>query len=163
MLTIKKVEAQIAAQNRHRELFENSLSNTKTQINTIQTIFTAGQMKRLENPNRRLNWSADDISNGVALHATGARAYRLLLRKQYPLPAMSTLKRWCSKVPIKPDLIEPFFSVLSNTNTEPLEKLCVLSFDEMKIKKQFVYCKRNDETIATSKLRAGRNDQRPGG
>lgn len=115
---------------------------------SISAIFTDGQIKRLQRPSSsRLHWSADDIANGIAIHSAGPRAYRLLLRKKYPLPAVSTLKKWCGKVCISPGLILPVFKVMEMMKLEPLKKLCVLSFDEMKIKKQFLYNKLTDETL----------------
>lgn len=45
-------------------------------------------------------------------------------------------------------MIDQVLSVMqvSSHDIEPMQKLCVLSFDEMKIKKQYVYDKKNDET-----------------
>lgn len=104
-------------------------------------------MKRLTNPTIKTHWSADDIANGIAIHSAGARAYRLLLKKEYPLPAVSTLRKWCGKIKICPGILEPVLQIMENSDLTMLEKLCVLSFDEMKIKKQYLYNKLDDETL----------------
>lgn len=38
-------------------------------------------------------------------------------------------------------------SVLDIANIPRIEKLCVMSFDEMKIKKKYIYDKTQDETL----------------
>lgn len=116
-------------------------------IKSISSFCTPGQIKRLEKPGHLLHWSADDIANAIAIHSAGARAYRMLLKRQYPLPSVPTLRRWCAKVPIRPGVIEPVIKIMEMTDFTPLQRICVLSFDEMKIKKQYLYDKVNDETL----------------
>lgn len=111
-------------------------------------MMTPGQIKRLLNPKIKCNWSADDISNGVAIHAAGPRAYRLMLRKNYPLPGVTTLQNWCSKVALTPGLINHILQIMAASDDLTVaEKLCVLSFDEMKITKKHVYSQKFDETL----------------
>lgn len=108
-------------------------------------------MKKLEYPNKRPKWSSEDIANAIAIHAAGPRAYRLLLRKQYPLPAVITLKKWCSKIEVYPGIIHPVLDIMKNVDMKQIDKICVLSFDEMKIKEKIVYDKRKDETLKAAK------------
>lgn len=61
-------------------------------INSMKNIFTKYQIKKLECPAKRVKWSEKDISNAIAIHAAGPRAYRLFLRRSYPLPAVIRLK-----------------------------------------------------------------------
>uniref|UniRef100_A0AAR5Q2R2 THAP-type domain-containing protein n=1 Tax=Dendroctonus ponderosae TaxID=77166 RepID=A0AAR5Q2R2_DENPD len=63
----------------------------------MKRIFTERQIKVLANPHVRPIWSAKEISEAEAIHSAGPNAYRLLLEKGYPFPAISTLKVWRRK------------------------------------------------------------------
>lgn len=54
---------------------------------------------------------------------------------------------WCGKIKLSPGVIQPVLQLMRKCDLTPLNKFCVLSFDEMKIKKQYLYDKLNDETI----------------
>lgn len=113
----------------------------------MQNVFSAGQIRKMEHQNQRLRWCAEDIANGIAIHSAGPRAYRLLLRKKYPLPAVITLKKWCAKVKVQPGILQPVLDIVTKANMTQLERVCVISFDEMKIRKKFIYDKTLDETL----------------
>lgn len=53
---------------------------------------------------KRIKWSANDIASAISLHAAGPRAYRLLLKRNYPLPAVSTLRTWAGKINVNPGI-----------------------------------------------------------
>lgn len=113
----------------------------------LKRIFTDRQINKLKNPAKRPTWSAKEISEAIALHSTGPRAYRHLLKKGYPFPAVSTLKSWVKKVKISPGILKNVFNVVNCVEMKPLEKICVLSFDEMKLRPAYCYDKVNDETL----------------
>lgn len=113
----------------------------------VKNLFSDTQIKKLKNPLKRLNWSTEDISNGIAIHAAGPRAYRLLRKKKYPLPAISTLRHWCGKIKVQPGILQPVLDIMAKSSLTTLNKICVLSFDEMKIKKKYNYNKVHDETL----------------
>jgi hypothetical protein len=105
-------------------------------------MFTPGQIKKLENPLNRPRWSMEDISNAVTIHAAGPRAYRLLIKKKYPLPAISTLRSWCKKIKLVSGVVlKPVLNILKNTDLNNLEKVCILSFDECKNCRTYLYDK----------------------
>lgn len=126
---------------------EKDVTRKDATLAAVRRVFTDGQLKRLQNPMRRFRWSPENISTGIAIHAAGPRAYRLLLRKKYPLPAVSTLQKWSAKIPMRPGILHSVLQIAVKANMTPLEKVCVLSFDEMKIKKKFIYKKETDETL----------------
>lgn len=94
-----------------------------------------------------MKWSADDTAHCIAIHSSGPRAYRLLLKKQYPLAAVSTLRAWSKKIQIQPGIITQILNVMKKVQMSFKEKLTVLSFDEMIIKKMYLYDKSNDTTL----------------
>lgn len=78
----------------------------KNEIKAFKKIFTPNQIRKLKNPKKRITWTIDDISRAIVIHSAGARAYRLLLKKGYPLPAVSTLRAWCKKIKLEPGLLK---------------------------------------------------------
>lgn len=113
----------------------------------MKTVFSAGQLRKLKNRSKRIHWCAEDIANGIAIHSAGRKAYRLLLKKKYPLPSIPTLRKWCAKIQVRPGILQPVLDIVKNANMTQREKICVISFDEMKISKKFLYDKILDETI----------------
>jgi hypothetical protein len=104
-------------------------------------------MKKLKNPATRPRWSIEEISKAIVIYSAGPRAYRLLLKKGYPFPAPSTLRSWVKKKKIAPGILKPVFNVIKLTDMTEQQKICVLSFDEMKVRKIYLYDKSNDETL----------------
>ena len=115
-------------------------------INSLHKIFTKGQLQKLENPEKRAKWAADDIAKAVTLHAAGPRAYRLLLKKKMPLPAVITLQKWCAKVQVYPGILNCVLKLMKTLDMPTTDKVCVLSFDEMKVKEKIVFDKSKDQT-----------------
>ncbi|CAH1367880.1 unnamed protein product, partial [Tenebrio molitor] len=114
---------------------------------SFQKLFTPEQMKKLKNPATRPRWSIEEISKAIVIYSAGPRAYRLLLKKGYPFPAPSTLRSWVKKIKIAPGILKPVFNVIRLTDMTEQQKICVLSFDEMKVRKIYLYDKSNDETL----------------
>jgi hypothetical protein len=114
---------------------------------SFQKLFTPEQMKKLKNPATRPRWSIEEISKAIVIYSAGARAYRLLSKKGYPFPAPSTLRSWVKKIKIAPGILKPVFNVIKLTDMTEQQKICVLSFDEMKVRKIYLYDKSNDETL----------------
>lgn len=110
-------------------------------------IFTPGQIKKLLNPELRPTWSFTDISNAISIYSSGPRAYRQLLKKKYPLPAISTLKAWTKKIKIKPGILKQVIKIIKSKDLSQSDKICVLSFDEMKLRYIYSYDKVNDEVL----------------
>lgn len=116
----------------------------------LHKIFTKGQIRKVKNLNARIKWSVEDISSAVSLFAAGPRAYRHLYRKNHPLPAPSTLRKWASKIKVEPGVIDTALNLMAHYELEEIDKVCVLVFDEMKIKSTFEYDKACDATMSPS-------------
>lgn len=119
----------------------------QTELNMFKKLFSASQIKKLTEPKRRLKWTVEDISKAIVHHSAGAKSYRLLLKKGYPFPAPSTLRRWLTKIKIVPGILKQVFRIVKHANLNNYQKICVISFDEMKIKASYLYDKANDETL----------------
>lgn len=117
----------------------------------VKKFFTQGQIKKLEKDNNNtVKWKPADISSAISLYSAGPRLYRYLLKKGYPLPAASTLRKWASTQELKPGLLTNVLSVMENLEYTDRERLCVISFDEMKIKSCYEYDKVLDSVISPS-------------
>lgn len=113
-------------------------------LENLKRIFTTGQIKKLTKGNKRVVWSEEDLSSAISLYAGGPKLYRYMYRKGYPFPAPSTLKNWSTQFQLQPGLIKAVMNLMKNLSYNKWEKLCVLSFDEMKVRSCYEYDKVND-------------------
>ncbi|CAD7085347.1 unnamed protein product [Hermetia illucens] len=131
---------------------KDELKKTNIEKNDLETkirnIFTDGQIKKLKNPEKEVKWCEEDIAKSITVYATGARSYKLLLKKNFPFPSVRTLQRWSQKIDIQPGILKPVLKIMRNADLAALEKICVLSFDEMKIKETFCYNQSVDTTLS---------------
>ena len=119
---------------------KGQVNSMTTTIKSVQSIFTHGKVRKLENPWQRIVWKREDISNALCLHAAGSRAYMHLYKKGYPLPCISSLKRWSQKLTVSEGLLTSSLDLMAqNTDLKNNEKICMLTFDEMKIMECFEY------------------------
>lgn len=77
------------------------LKNEKEESKSVEKIFTEGQLRKLKT-GKQIQWSIDDITSAISLYAGDPRSYRLLKKRGYPLPGVSTLRRWASKINMQP-------------------------------------------------------------
>lgn len=137
---------------RKNKAYACSLQKSEALNCNISKIFSKGQLRKLRDPQqRRVQWSSDDISRAISLHSAGAKAYRLLLSRGFPLPAVPTLKKWAAKLKLLPGILKPVLHLLENSEYCENERICVLSFDEMKIKSVFEYHRSYDKVFKPSK------------
>lgn len=114
----------------------------------LQEIFTEGQINKLKNGLTKQKWTENDIAHSITLYSASAKGYKLLKKKNFPLPAIRTLQDWAQKIEISPGILKPVVKILAATKQmSEMEKICVLSFDEMKIRKSYCYDKATDTTL----------------
>lgn len=102
MSTLKKRIEELEKENLTllREIQENDKKYDHLKKN-LELFFTNGQMKRLmDSKCGRAHWSPKDIASAISLRSVSPKAYRYLKRTGYPLPALSTLRRWASNFPL---------------------------------------------------------------
>lgn len=126
--------------NLQREL-ENQrkeIEQLKYQLGGVKKIFTKNQINKL-NKKARINWSVNEVSSAIAMYSAGPRAYRLSLKKGFPYPAVSTLKEWVRKIKLEPGILKNIFKLAEYADMSKNDRICTLMFDEMKIRKEYVY------------------------
>lgn len=144
------------SQSEDAERVENLNSDVQSLCLTIENLekalrclFTQGQIKQLKAGNRRQNYKQEDIAQSITLYATSAKAYRFLKINNFPLPSVRTLQRWSQKLDVSTGILKPVVQLLSAANQmSQTQKLCVLSFDEMKSKKKYCYDRSTDSMLA---------------
>ncbi|XP_033224948.1 uncharacterized protein LOC117177935 [Belonocnema kinseyi] len=89
----------------HAENKLNLFSREKEEImQKLQIIFTPGQVKMLLYPKKRTKWNLEDIENAISLYENGPKTYEYLRDvMQFPLPGLTTLRRWMDPIDAEPD------------------------------------------------------------
>ncbi|XP_050497997.1 transposable element P transposase isoform X1 [Diabrotica virgifera virgifera] len=122
------------------------VSAMESTISAVENIFSRNQIKKIQN-NKRILWSTSEISKAISLYSAGPRAYRLMIKRGFPYPAVSTLQSWLKKIKIQPGTIKNAFKIVEYSSFSRKDKVCTLLFDEMKIKKEYVYDKSEDQVL----------------
>lgn len=126
---------------------QNKLAFLAKEKAAIEKIFSPRHLQKLTGGCKRLKWTAEDIAKAIVLYASGPRAYRLLLKRGHPYPAVSTLKAWKKKFQIFPGILTSVLQIIGQEDLTPLQKICVMSFDEMKIRSVYCYDKVSDQIL----------------
>lgn len=130
-------------------LDKNELTVTKI-MELMSPAFTRTQIEKLIFNKKKVLWKNEDICRAFTLRYLGKRSY-LYLRNELkvPLPAISTLQRWASKLEIRNGLLKQVLQIMkiASTDLEKKEKYIVIMFDEVKIKSVYEYDKKTDRIV----------------
>ncbi|GAB6021328.1 hypothetical protein CHUAL_003938 [Chamberlinius hualienensis] len=90
----EELKSEINNLNEQLEYLKNERKNFI--VERLKPIFTDGQIRCLFQPvKKRICWSDEDITSAITLRSVSPNAYRYLREKMnYPLPAVSTLRKW---------------------------------------------------------------------
>ncbi|KFM75205.1 Transposable element P transposase, partial [Stegodyphus mimosarum] len=117
----------------------------------LGTIFTDNQIRFLVSNKKFVKWNADDICKSATLRAVSRRCYSYLRQKMgFPLPSISTLKRWVScSFRCSPGLLHDVLQVMRAGALKMTiqERMCVLSFDEMNVDSRICYDQAEDKIV----------------
>lgn len=108
------------------------LETHSTYEKIIKSFFSEAQLQRLIGQ-KKTHWAASDIADAITLKSISKGAYKYLRRKiGYPLPGLSTLRRWSLKLKVEPGINGAVILLMKawGKNMTRNEKLTVLSFDE---------------------------------
>jgi hypothetical protein len=101
--------------------------------------------------NKILNLNPEDISAAMSARSYGARAYHYWRTKRnMPLPGMSTLRKWAGSFCFEPGVLKPVMDhmKLKSSQLPSIEKLAVLSFDEIHISQQIDIDKKKEQVVS---------------
>lgn len=135
----KSLKEKIALLERTNQELQQQVDDYKDLERSLGKIFTNTQINILKSGGKRTVFNATDMSAAICLHTAGPRAYNHLYKKGFPLPCRSTLYNWLSNVNITPGTLDVVIDLMENDDMPEVDKLCVLSFDEMKVAAAYEY------------------------
>lgn len=122
-------------------------------VNISSYNFILSQMRtQFKKPNAR-RFTLDDKIFALSLLKASGKAYRLL-SKVFSLPSKKTLGNLLNKIPLKPGIQKHLFEALRGIcqKMKPIDRNCVLLFDEMSIETFLSYSIRSDEIMGIEDL-----------
>ncbi|GLV33193.1 hypothetical protein CBL_20073, partial [Carabus blaptoides fortunei] len=93
----------------------------RRELQSVGKIFTKGQLRKLKS-GKQVKWFIEDIASAVSLYAGGPRSYRLLRKRSYPLPGVSTLKRWAGKIDVQPGILNTVLKLMEKSQLPKMER-----------------------------------------
>ena len=140
--TISNLNVRLKNQYYEKSKFKKEANNLNEQIEeinkTFKKIFGKDQIESMGRKNMRGKpWSQETIQKALQIlftcHTTG---YDHLLKAEYPLPPLRTLRSRLEKMNFSPGIIDDVFQFLPSKVKEMKEtdKFCALTMDEMSIK-----------------------------
>ena len=159
-MQIDRLEARVKAleaenkvlRNKNNFLIENlsKLIEKETNDRTekiLSPFFSKTQIKAITSKKKVSEWSNDDIASAFTLRSLSTKCYRYLrTKKGYPLPCETTLKERAKQFYCEPGVLLSVITLLQakgETLTQ-VERLAVLSIDEMSIRKEWSLDKGKD-------------------
>lgn len=116
--------------------------------NILKPLFSDTQINAIIKKNKKTKvWTDEDISSALTLRSLSPRCYKYLrTKKGFPLPSVSTLNQRVQNFDCEPGLLSSVLALLKSKSEMlgNLEKISVLSLDEMSIEKQWSYDKGKD-------------------
>jgi hypothetical protein len=93
-------------------------------------------------------YSSDMKAFSLTLYHLSGKAYKIV-SKLFCLPTKSTLLKWVSRLPNCPGLTQPAIDVIASKVKTMTDngKQCIISFDEMSLKKHLFYQSNTDELV----------------
>lgn len=136
------------------QISETDTVNVKVE-KILSPLFSPGQIKVLLDRTKRPKWSKEDIAFAISLRSVSPKAYRYLRNKlNYPLPDLSTLRRWAISLNVDEGFLDDVLSVMKTATksfASKIENIVCLSYDEMMISNKIEFDIRNEEVIGPCK------------
>ena len=151
---LKQQVQQLTKKNRRQDkLAQNQVRNKVYEI--LNPIFTAGQIRKILHPEKkkRIRWKPEDIATAIALRSVSPKAYRYLRKRNMRLPGLSTLQTQAAAVNMQPGVLETVLSIMKSKRDQvtEIERLCVLSFDEVYISQEIEIDRKEEQKIGPHK------------
>lgn len=122
--------------------------------NVLKKIFTTKQIDVLmSNEKKRVKWGIEDISAAIVLRSVSPKAYRFLRKTHYPLPGLSTLRKWASRMELKEGILSDIVFLMKKKSPalQLHQKLCMICFDEIYISQKMEIDKSKEQVVGSHK------------
>lgn len=143
---IKVLERELKLERVAKAKLNERVQSLQQLKDTISHWLSPGVIRRAET-GKNCHFNDADIAAAIPLHNAGPRMYRLLRKRGCPLPGQTTLQRWAQRVSVNPGIINHVVPIIKKAALTTLQKLCVLSFDEVKLREEVDYLKMTDTVI----------------
>ncbi|KAE8741600.1 hypothetical protein FOCC_FOCC012893 [Frankliniella occidentalis] len=159
---LEQANESIRALTRENNYLATSLKNMKIKSKTQQLtdneitklihqylpgVFTTNQIQILTGQRKYPHWTDEELTIAFTLRYMGKRAYKFVTKTlKIPLPSLSKLHRWASKLNIRPGSLQCIFKVMKAVAAcfEEHEKIGIVTFDEVKVKEVHEYDPKHD-------------------
>lgn len=129
----------------NNSLVDNEIKKLKEKIAALELqLRSLSKDEKVPAMQLQKRYNLENISQAMCIYSAGPRCYKLLRLKGYPLPSPSTLRRWASMLCVEPGILTQILSQMGSLDMALEEKLCVISFDEMKCREEWAYDRKND-------------------
>lgn len=122
--------------------------------NNLSSTFTSTQMEHILTGKPITRWREEDISRALTLRSLSYKSYKFIREVwQFPLPSRSTISRWVRGLDVEPGILMSIFNLMKH-NAESMterDRVCVLSFDECMVSKEWSYDKSTDVIYSPKK------------
>jgi len=149
---LKLKEKELAEQQKNSLIaIEKAKKNHEEEVlRSLSGVISQNQLDIILKKKKAVHWSTDDISKAFALRYFGVRGYTFLREKlNYPLPGLSSLRRWASRMDMRSGMLHDVFRLMAANSFDlsDLDRLTILQFDEMKVARTFEYDRVRDQVI----------------
>jgi hypothetical protein len=112
-------------------------------------VLTDNQIALLSKKKKRINWTRDEQAVAFTLRYYSKKCYLYLRNKlHYPLPSLSSLRKWASQIDVSQGILKDVLLMLSLLMSfSEFEKTVVIQFDEVKVKSVQEYDTSKDEVL----------------
>jgi hypothetical protein len=134
----------------YRSKCQQFCKQEKEETNAMKKFFTKNQMDLLLKRRKRVNWTSEEAASAFTLRYYSKKSYLYVKSTlQFPLPGLSSLRRWASKLKITNGILTNIlkFMQLAGESMNDFEKTVVLCFDEVKVKNVLEYDVGNDRIL----------------
>lgn len=138
----------------NRQLKENIPKQEKWDVKVrsevekiLRPIFSDTQIHCILDKKSVRHWADEDIASALTLRSMSRKCYEYLRKvKGIPLPSKSTLNARARDFPCEPGILHAVLSLMKSTSETmtQMERVAVLSFDEMSISSEWNYDKGSD-------------------
>lgn len=116
----------------------------------LKMVLTENQVRLLLKKKKLVRWTSEEIAVAFTIRYYSKKCYLYIKNKlHYPLPGLSSLRRWAAKININQGLLRDVLSLLklAGEDKTEFERTVVLQFDEVKIKTIWEYDIAGDQVL----------------
>ncbi|XP_003426107.5 uncharacterized protein LOC100678215 [Nasonia vitripennis] len=135
-LQIKTMEHQTVQKQLKRLQNESKNFVNKRVRDILKNVFSTNQIDKLINPFKsKIKWSIEDIISAISLQNISLKAYSYLRNNNYPLPGLSTIRKWTANIKVAEGLLTDILTVMKHRtkSLSVFQKIVILNFGEISI------------------------------